>query len=430
MIKALKHIFLVILAATGFSSFAQTTTSSPYSTFGLGNLKGSTLPHSRAMGGVSAGLRRPGAFFSINPANPASYSAIQLTTFDIGAYGNFDNLAKSGGVSETGFNGALSHISFAIPVTRKSALSFGLLPYSEVGYTFRTPEIIGSDTASYVYDGDGGISKAYLGYGFNVTKNLSAGFNVSYLFGKLSRFSSMEFDGSTPTISSRAENSTHYGGLSFDYGLQYAINLSPKTRFTLGYSGTAKSKINSNYKSNITRYILDESGNESVALDTVFNREGLKAKTTLPLTHTAGFTFEKTNKWMLGADVSFGQWSDYREGDTNPQLQNTLGFAVGGQITPDLSAVSNYFKLIDYRLGFKYDQTYVNVNNTDIKQTAITFGFGFPLPSNRSTFYKINLGAELGQRGTMDNNLVRERFANIYLAFTLNDRWFQKYKFD
>ena len=125
-----------------------------------------------------------------------------------------------------------------------------------------------------------------------------------------------------------------------------------------------------------------------------------------------------------------GQWKNYREGNVNPELQNSMGIALGGQITPDISAVGNYFKLIDYRFGLKYDKTYINYKNNDIKQMALTFGLGLPLQPNRSTFYKINLGAELGQRGTLNNNLVRERYVNIFLGFTMNDQWFQKYRFD
>jgi hypothetical protein len=36
------------------------------------------------------------------------------------------------------------------------------------------------------------------------------------------------------------------------------------------------------------------------------------------------------------------------------------------------------------------------------------------------------LSAELGQRGTEKNNLVRDRYLNLHLGFTLNDKWFQK----
>ncbi len=429
MTKILKHIFLLSTLLVSFSASAQTTTSSPYSTYGLGNLRGAILPQNRAIGGLSAGLRRPGGYFNINAANPASYSALQLTAFDVGAGGAFSNLSKSK-ASETSFNASLSHLAFAIPVSKKSALSFGLMPYTELGYSFSNTVLLDTLNANYAYRGEGGVSKAYLGYGFQLGNHVSLGFNVSYLFGKLSKTSSTEFPLEPSAISSRVENSNSVGGFSFDYGLQYFVNLSPKTKFTIGYSGSANSKINSTNKTVITRYKVDQAGNESIALDTLFHQSGIKSKITLPLMHTVGFTFEGINKWLLGADFSYGQWSGYREGKINPQLHDSYGFALGGQFTPDISAVSNYFKLVDYRLGFKYDNTYIHINNTDIKQVALTFGFGFPLPSTRTSFYKINLGAELGKRGTLQNNLVRERFANIYLGFTLNDKWFQKYKFD
>jgi hypothetical protein len=146
----------------------------------------------------------------------------------------------------------------------------------------------------------------------------------------------------------------------------------------------------------------------------------------MPLTHTAGFAFEKSNAWLFGADVTYSRWSDYREGSSNPGLNDSYGVIVGGQFTPDVNSLNNYLKLIDYRLGIKYDKTFVKIGNNDINQYALNFGFGFPLPRNRSSFYKINLAAEVGQRGTEKNNLVRDRYVNIHLGFTLNDKWFQK----
>ena len=109
--------------------FAQSTTSSPYSQYGIGNVNGSLLPQNRAMGGISAGVRKPSVFNNINLANPASYSAIRITTFDLGVFGGNTYLNK-GSVSESAFDASLNHLVFAMPVTKTSALSFGLLPYS------------------------------------------------------------------------------------------------------------------------------------------------------------------------------------------------------------------------------------------------------------------------------------------------------------
>jgi hypothetical protein len=87
---------------------------------------------------------------------------------------------------------------------------------------------------------------------------------------------------------------------------------------------------------------------------------------------------------------------------------------------------------MSYQLGFIYEDTYLNVNNTSIKSHAFTFGLGIPIPHDRATsaFYKVNFAGEIGQRGTISNGLVKENYVNFHLSFTLNDRWFQRYKFD
>jgi long-subunit fatty acid transport protein len=300
-----------------------------------------------------------------------------------------------------------------------------------MGFSQRRDSVIGSDTASLAYRGDGGVSKAYLGYGFQVGNHLSFGFNAAYLFGKLSRTRSAEFLISKGGLSSRIENSNALSGVNLDLGAQYFTDIAKRTTLTIGYSATTKSKLHSNLDSYTTNYTIDDKQDEGIALDTVYSKQGLKSKFTLPMMHSVGFTVSKVSKWVLGADFNYGNWSSYREGSVNPGYNNSYGVAIGGQITPDVNSVSNYLKLIDYRVGFRYDKTYVSLSGSDIKETSVTFGLGLPLSSNsRSTFYKINIGTELGQRGTLSNNLVRERFTNIYLGFTINDKWFQKYKFD
>jgi hypothetical protein len=94
--------------------------------------------------------------------------------------------------------------------------------------------------------------------------------------------------------------------------------------------------------------------------------------------------------------------------------------------------LNSYLALIDYRLGFIYEDTYLNINNVDIKRYAVTFGFGIPLPHDRasSAFYKVNFSAEVGKRGTLEGGLVQENYVNLHLGFTLNDRWFQRFKFE
>lgn len=427
MIKKVNSIFFCLLLAAVLPAMAQITSSSPYSQFGLGDLKGSFLPQNRGMAGLSQGVRKPGLYDNINLANPASYSTLSLTTFDVGASMDIRQLSKSNITGKKQFNSTLSHINFGVPVNRFSALSFGLMPYTDLGYKFSNSGLVDTNKVNYIYSGEGGVSKAYLGYGFKLGKNFSFGFNMAYLFGNLTQSRAFEFANELTTVfNSRTQYSNAVGGLSFDYGAQFFVDLNSETKVILGYTGNAGGELNSKNNIVTTRYKKDVLGNELATADSTYFAEGAKNKFKMPISHSAGFAIEKTDKWLIGADLNYSRWSDYREGNSNPGLNDSYGLVVGGQITPDANSVSSYFKLIDYRLGFKYDKTFVQIGNNDINQYALTFGFGFPLPRNRSSFYKINLSTEVGNRGTLANNLVRDRYVNIHLGFTLNDKWFQK----
>ncbi|HEY0176928.1 MAG TPA: hypothetical protein VGC08_11155, partial [Pedobacter sp.] len=232
---------------------AQVTTQSPYSKYGIGNLSGGSLPQFREMGGISTAINKTTGYDNINIANPASYAGITLTTIDVGMSAGFVNL-KKGSESNNSFNSTFSHLALAFPVSKRSALSFGVLPYSTLGYNFATPGTIssGSDTGNpssatvnNVYTGEGGITKAYFGYGYRIGDHFRIGANIEYLFGNLIENKDVEFINDPNALSSRLQTKNSVGGISFSYGAQYDIALDSKTMITLGYSGSSPSSINS-----------------------------------------------------------------------------------------------------------------------------------------------------------------------------------------
>src|ERR1700740_1893850 len=128
MIKYTRFFIILLLAVSAFGVRAQTTatTSSPYSRYGLGDIDTTILPQQRGMGNIAAAINKINNYNTINVTNPASYGAINYTTFDIGIYGNSIGLSQTGQTSVRNGNFRLSHINFAVPVSRRSALSFGL----------------------------------------------------------------------------------------------------------------------------------------------------------------------------------------------------------------------------------------------------------------------------------------------------------------
>ncbi len=428
------------MAAGAVMAQSTATNSSPYSQFGLGTLNDALLPQTRAMGGISTAINRISGYNTVNILNPASYSFISLTTIDIGLYGNISTLKQNTTTGQTNGNFRLSHFNFAAPVTRHSALSFGLVPYSELGYNYRqsqpnfgTGSPTDTNAVNYLYSGDGGLSKAYAGYGFNIGRIISFGGNLSYIFGNLRQFRSTElpyYNLYGGALNSRSERSNSVGGLSYDFGTQVNIDFSETRHLVLGYSGSASTNLNTRITNVVSQYRTATDGTESSAIDTISNQLISNGKIKLPLIHHFGISYQKDGKFLIGADYSRGNWSSLTIGGVNQGLQNTQTFNVGGQFTPNSNALKNYFALIDYRFGVRYEKTYVNVSNTNINVKAASLGFGLPLHSNNTAFYKVNLAAEYGERGTLQNNLIKENFFTIHVGFTLNDRWFTRYRFD
>jgi len=439
MIKYIRSGFTFFLSMVAGAVMAQSTAtnSSPYSQFGLGTLNDALLPQTRAMGGISTAINRISGYNTVNILNPASYSFIGLTTIDIGVYGNISTLKQNTVIGQSNANFRLSHFNFAAPVTRHSAVSFGLVPYSELGYNYRqsqssfgTGSPADTNAVNYIYTGDGGLSKGYIGYGFNIGRLISFGGNVSYIFGNLRRFRSTEIPNLFGALNSRTERSNGVGGLNYDFGTQVNIDLSETRHLVLGYSGSASTSLNTRITNVVSQYRTGTDGSESNAIDTISNQLISNGKIKLPLIHRIGISYQKDGKFLIGADYSRGNWSSLTIGGVNQGLQNTQSFNVGGQFTPNNNALKNYLALVDYRLGARYEKTYINISNTNIDVKAVSLGFGLPLRGNGTAFYKVNLAGEYGQRGTLQNNLIRENFFTIHVGFTLNDRWFNRYRFD
>ncbi|MFD0793158.1 hypothetical protein ACFQZX_05985 [Mucilaginibacter litoreus] len=440
MTKYLRFIpILFLLSAITVNLKAQSTatTSSPYSRYGLGDINPMLLPQNKAMGGISTGINRIYGFNNLNPLNPASYGSINLTTIDIGVYGNFNTLQKSGQSSQTNSSFRLSHIAFGIPVSKRSALTFGLMPYSELGYSYKqisdnfgTGLPADTNAVNYIYAGDGGLTRFWLGYGFGIGSHIFIGANASYIFGNLKESQSTELPSLSGVLNSRIEESNSIKGFNYDYGIQYVADLSQKKHLTFGYAGSAGTKLNSTNSYIVSSYTTTNTGDENPATDSLVNIQQPSAKVQLPMSNRFGISYQNDGKFLIGADYTMTKWSNLTVAGTNKGLKDSRTINVGGQFTPNINSLSNYFASVDYRLGFVYDKTYMNINNTDIKRYAATFGVGLPLRANNLSFYKINIGAEIGRRGTLVNGLVKENYVNVHLSFTLNDKWFQKYRFD
>ena len=84
-----------------------------------------------------------------------------------------------------------------------------------------------------------------------------------------------------------------------------------------------------------------------------------------------------------------------------------------------------------YRYGAYYEKGNLAYNGTNINKFAITGCITLPFENrSASRMSGIDLGLELGQRGTLNNNLIRQNFVNLKIGINFADKWFNKVLYD
>lgn len=412
---------------------AQIQTLSPYSSIGMGDLTPTTSQHFTDMGGTSVGMFSQGF---VNTNNPASYSNLNLTNFEIGGNGKFTKFEQGG--EESGFNYVnFTHLMMGADIGEKAGLAFGFLPYSNLGYEItHSPEqvILGSiDTAMSTpsFEGEGGVNKLFFGASYKINNNLSFGSQLYYYFGNLIKREQIEFDNST-FVNTRSETKISVKDIGFDLGLQYSKMLDETRRLTVGATYAPGVKLNSTETS--YKYSYSKTAISETILDTLINEQDREGTMEIPTTYALGFSLQEDNKWTVGADVRMRQWSGNSYlGHSPSSLKDEVAFSVGGSYIPNKEDVRYFWKRIEYRGGLKYstgrlELQSLNSNSlTGVNEIGINFGLGIPMRKTRGT---LNLGFEFGQRGTTDNNLIKESYFKTTIAFTFRDKWFIKRKID
>jgi len=256
-------------------------------------------------------------------------------------------------------------------------------------------------------------------------KNLSVGANLNYYFGMLNRNTEVVFLGAADFYNMQQYKSLRVSDFSFDFGAQATIPLQNRNKLILGAVFENNPKYNARY-SDITQKNLGSGS--AVDQDTLFYAAEAKGIVEFPYTYGFGISYVKENKLEINADYYHQSWSDSKFlGSKSNFLTDLNKFALGAEWIPDKFSIKSYTSRIAYRAGLKYEQTYLVFNDQQINDFGITFGVGLPLYRSKST---INVAAELGRKGTKDNNLVLENYFRLNLMVNLYDMWFIKRRFD
>jgi hypothetical protein len=402
-------------------SFAQQGTSSPYSFYGIGDVKFKGTAENRAMGGLTIYSDS----IHLNIQNPATYSNLKLTTFSLGATYLTTDLSTNS-QNEKARRTAVDYLAVGLPFG-KFGVGFGLMPYSSVGYNIQSNTVATSTNPLEIkqFSGTGGINKVFFGVGYSITKKWSVGLDYSYNFGKIQTYSLRFIDGLQ--YGSREKNLSDITGGTLTAGVNFTTSINKKLNGFVSLTYSPDSKLTSTNSRNIATIQYSSTGAEILVQPLDANVDNTTI--TMPSKLAVGFGLGQNKKWMLGTEITFQKSNTMgnRFNDiNNVNYENSTRYSLGGFYIPNYNSFSKYYQKIVYRAGLRFENTGLIINNTAIKDYAVTAGLGLPIIG---VFSNINIGLEYGQRGTTSANLVQENYTNVSIGLSLNDKWFQKRRF-
>lgn len=423
-----KLILATLLLGTTLTITAQSGTNSPYSQYGLGVLSDQTSGFNRGMNGVGLGFHEHN---QINYLNPASYSSIDSLSFilDAGISGQITNFEENG-VKKNAKNANFEYVVAGFRAFKHVGVSFGVLPFTNVGYNYSSSSKIGSvfsdETHTTTFKGEGGLHQVYLGAGWAPVKGLSIGANIAYLWGN---YSKTVYDSKSVT-GAKSETrlySTQVNSYKLDLGVQYTAQLTKKDAVTVGVTYTPGHGLGAT--ADMTQYSTDSqtsvSDTTTYSVDKAFK---------LPDMFGVGLMWNHNNQWKVGFDYTLQKWGSLEYPDFNGKT-----YAMTKGLYSDRSKYNlglqycygennrHFFKRVQYRAGVSYATPYVKVNGLDgPKELSVSAGFGIPIKNNYNHRSYLNISGQWVRSSAQD--LIKENTFRLNIGFTFNEEWFRKWR--
>lgn len=402
--------------------FAQKTSSSPYSFFGIGDPAQIKSVEEIGMGLMGGTLNSE---YQLSFTNPASYASLKWTTY-VFSGGNKvttidDNLNK-----QTSSAASLTYLALGIPIKSNQGIAFGLQLNTAVGYSLLDQkfedDILVEDN---LLTGSGGTNRVFFGYGYRFPFNLNIGVETAYVFGGIEN--SILNRRLNVLLATKHKTESYVKGFSYKLGAQYSKEITNSLKLKLGVSAEMGNELTERGTEQLIS-LVNIGDSRELPVDTLSSID-YTAKIKSPIKTTLSAGIGRDNKWFVGADYTFKDAVEFTGGIyddiTAYRYEKSSLVSFGGYYIPKFNSISSYWNRVTYRAGVNYKKLGLVINDTPIEEYGMSFGVSLPMGLKISN---INVGFELGQRGTTDNNLIKENFYTFRLSLSLNDRWFRKSK--
>lgn len=424
----MKKIFVLSFISVGYFLNAQNLSNSPYAAYGIGDVKYDNTIETSSMGGIST------AFISdftsnFNFANPANNNNFELTSIKLEAT-NENNYFKTdyNNTKSTKHSTYLSNISLAFPISSKIKMGLSYQPYSSKSYDILNTETLPSGTVMVNhFKGSGTLNTAQIAVSYKVTDHFGVGARANYYFGNLYDLNEL-FSINNAELINGYETKNSIKNFNFTLGANYQlVDTRNDRKWTFGATTTFgnTSNMTTDYK-NSTYFYADAAGTTK-SNESIIEERSTNSKNLIPLQASLGVGYGEENKWFLSLQ------GDYKKGEavnyfgSSVELQDSYRISAGGWYLPNYNNFRSYFSRVVYRYGAFYEKGNLQIWGTNINKFGVSAGVLLPFKNSSITRMSgLELGLEVGKRGTLKNNLINQNFINLKVGFNFADKWFRK----
>jgi len=399
----------VLIAA---ESRAQKGLNSIYSAYGIGDYR--MRDQNAFLGMGNTGVALPSEY-SINEINPSSFAwlpknnlRLELTLGGLSTKYVNENTNTSAG------DFTFSRVALSAQLVDPIRTVIGLRRFSQVEYyTTSFRDIAGTnDKISSAVEGNGGLYQFYIGNALKLGKNLAFGVNTGFIFGSVNTKETMNLSEAESLI---IENNDYYNHGSISAGLQYQLK-----------GKTSKWMFGAFYEPQIRMNQLRENQLKNQDDVVLSEKDAEYDKFVFPQKYGGGVSFTR-NSFTATVDVIGHLWSS--TGYEGNHFTTTDSYSWSAGIRKQYTKKTVWGEVLGLALqaGYNYENSYLIIDGNNIKAQSFTLGVVIP-SSNNMNYYSV--GMKIGSRGVAVYPLVKEKFFEFNVNFSLGSIFYKGRKLD
>ncbi|HEY4107562.1 hypothetical protein [Puia sp.] len=398
----------------------------PYSQMGIGDVEDGFYNRTTGLG--NTGIAYRSNRFLINN-NPAAFSGLanQYFTMETSLRGSFIQYSGSPVTPASTQSGDITfrRLAMGIKAAKNWGTSIGLVPFSTQNYEFNVPYFIqgsNNEAANHYYQGHGSVNKAYWANSYEFFHHISIGVDAGYIFGQLNQKDIIQ-DLGTGTSQTSTTNDVNLQNLYMTYGMQVYGNLGKHWSYVLGGVYSQKADLLASYNKQV-----QGTGSDSL-LGPIQNEQLIETYLTLPNSYGAGISITHNDKYTWLADYRYQDWNGVQRKNAYPGQDYQIISSERGSLGFEISKKRNYYnnkvELGYFQTGLYYSNSYLQINGKQIRDMGVTVGFGV---NSLKSPLAYSIVFQYGIKGTTQNQLIRENYANVTFVINYGSIWYTKGK--